>query len=89
MTIDLYHNECKAHDETRQRLDKENAELRERLRKTNEALYFAVCVLEDKGYTDVEVKRGKAIIAENDAAHKAWWDNLIGSIRKPLTTSAK
>lgn len=85
--IDLYHRECERHDETRQRLDKENADLRERLRKTTEALYFAVAVLEDKGYTDVEVKRGKAIIAENDAASKAYWDNLCNSIRKSLSVT--
>lgn len=66
------------------RLLKEISELRARLRKTDEALYFAVEALDHLGYKDVEVKRGKAINDENKAAEAAYWNALQHEITKPF-----
>lgn len=59
-------------------------ELRSRLRKTDEALYFAVEALKHLGYSDVEVRRGEAIVADNRAEEKAYWERLCADIRKPI-----
>lgn len=82
--LKLYQDERIRHDATRDRLLKEISELRARLNKTDEALYFAVEALDHLGYEDVEVKRGKAINEENKAAEKAYWNSLCADIAKPL-----
>lgn len=67
---------------THERLLNEVIELRSRLRKTDEALALAAEALTNLGYTDVEVKRAKAINDENKAAEAAYWNSLGNEISK-------